>query len=54
LVKNFLHDHGVIRHIVASIRAKKKVQRLVEIGPGKGALTEGIISITERMDVVGA
>ena len=49
--QNFLHDHGVIRHIVASI-APKKGQRLVEIGPGKGALTEGIISITERMDVV--
>lgn len=49
--QNFLHDHGVIRRIVACI-APKKGQRLVEIGPGKGALTEGIISITERMDVV--
>ncbi len=49
--QNFLHDHGVIRRIVACI-GPKKGQRLVEIGPGKGALTEGIISITERMDVV--
>ena len=49
--QNFLHDHGVIRHIVACI-GPKKGQRLVEIGPGKGALTEGIISVTERMDVV--
>lgn len=49
--QNFLHDHGVIRRIVACI-GPKKGQRVVEIGPGKGALTEGIISVTERMDVV--
>ena len=49
--QNFLHDHGIIRRIVACI-APKKGQRIVEIGPGKGALTEGIISVTERMDVV--
>ncbi|BFM50825.1 16S rRNA (adenine(1518)-N(6)/adenine(1519)-N(6))-dimethyltransferase RsmA [Marinomonas sp. THO17] len=49
--QNFLHDHGVIRRILACI-APKKGQRIVEIGPGKGALTEGIISVTERMDVV--
>jgi len=49
--QNFLHDHGVIRRIVACI-GPKKGQRIVEIGPGKGALTEGIISVTEKMDVV--
>ena len=49
--QNFLHDHGVIRRIVACI-GPRKGQRIVEIGPGKGALTEGIISVTERMDVV--
>lgn len=49
--QNFLHDHGVIQRIVACI-GPKKGQRIVEIGPGKGALTEGIISVTERMDVV--
>ncbi|MGR0278001.1 16S rRNA (adenine(1518)-N(6)/adenine(1519)-N(6))-dimethyltransferase RsmA [Marinomonas dokdonensis] len=49
--QNFLHDHGIIRRIVACI-GPKKGQRIVEIGPGKGALTEGIISVTERMDVV--
>ncbi|MBJ7537008.1 16S rRNA (adenine(1518)-N(6)/adenine(1519)-N(6))-dimethyltransferase RsmA [Marinomonas transparens] len=49
--QNFLHDHGVIRRIVACI-GPKKGQRIVEIGPGKGALTEGIISVTESMDVV--
>ena len=49
--QNFLHDLGVIRRIVACI-APKEGQRLVEIGPGKGALTEGIISITKEMDVV--
>lgn len=49
--QNFLHDAGVIRRIVACI-APKEGQRIVEIGPGKGALTEGIISVTKRMDVV--
>ncbi len=49
--QNFLHDYGVIRRIVACI-APKEGQRLVEIGPGKGALTEGIISVTKEMDVV--
>lgn len=49
--QNFLHDHGVIRRIVACI-GPRKGQRIVEIGPGKGALTEGIISVTECMDVV--
>lgn len=49
--QNFLHDHGIIRRIIACI-APKKGQRIVEIGPGKGALTEGIISVTESMDVV--
>jgi len=49
--QNFLHDHGIIRRIVACI-GPRKGQRIVEIGPGKGALTEGIISVTERMDVV--
>ncbi|SBS33775.1 Ribosomal RNA small subunit methyltransferase A [Marinomonas aquimarina] len=49
--QNFLHDMGIIRRIVACI-APKEGQRIVEIGPGKGALTEGIISVTKRMDVV--
>lgn len=49
--QNFLHDLGIIRRIVACI-APKKGQHVVEIGPGKGALTEGIIRITEHMDVV--
>lgn len=49
--QNFLHDHGIIRRIIACI-APKKGQHIVEIGPGKGALTEGLISVTESLDVV--
>jgi 16S rRNA (adenine1518-N6/adenine1519-N6)-dimethyltransferase len=49
--QNFLHDAGIIRRIVACI-APKEGQHIVEIGPGKGALTEGIISVTKKMDVV--
>ena len=40
--QNFLHDHGVIRRIVACI-GPKKGQRIVEIGPGKGAMTNEIL-----------
>ncbi|TBR43488.1 16S rRNA (adenine(1518)-N(6)/adenine(1519)-N(6))-dimethyltransferase RsmA [Marinomonas agarivorans] len=49
--QNFLHDHGIIRRIIACI-APKEGQHIVEIGPGKGALTEGLISVTKSMDVV--
>ncbi|HGL4256548.1 16S rRNA (adenine(1518)-N(6)/adenine(1519)-N(6))-dimethyltransferase RsmA [Burkholderia dolosa] len=40
--QNFLVDHGVIDSIVATI-APARGQRMVEIGPGLGALTEPLI-----------
>ncbi len=49
--QNFLRDHVVIRRIVACINPKKD-QCVVEIGPGRGALTEDIINVTKRIDVV--
>ncbi len=36
--QNFLVDHGVIDAIVAAIRPERG-ERMVEIGPGLGALT---------------
>ncbi|HAW40425.1 MAG TPA: 16S rRNA (adenine(1518)-N(6)/adenine(1519)-N(6))-dimethyltransferase, partial [Pseudomonas sp.] len=36
--QNFLHDAGVIHRILRAIHAKPG-ERLVEIGPGQGALT---------------
>lgn len=50
--QNFLHDDGVIDRIVRSI-APKPGQHLVEIGPGRGALTEPLLEATGgELDVV--
>ncbi|MES9881864.1 MAG: rRNA adenine N-6-methyltransferase family protein, partial [Sedimenticola sp.] len=37
--QNFLHDHGVISRIVHAI-APREGEHLVEIGPGRGAITK--------------
>ena len=39
--QNFLHDAGVIHRILRAIHPREG-ERLVEIGPGQGALTEGL------------
>lgn len=49
--QNFLHDTSVINHIVASIRPEPG-QRLVEIGPGQGAITKEILKRIKKMDVI--
>ena len=49
--QNFLHDQGVIRHIVACIRPKPD-QKIVEIGPGLGAITEHLLASAGQLDVV--
>lgn len=50
--QNFLHDTGIIDRIVGSI-APKPGQHLVEIGPGRGALTEPLLEGTGgELDVV--
>ncbi|MFO7593284.1 MAG: 16S rRNA (adenine(1518)-N(6)/adenine(1519)-N(6))-dimethyltransferase RsmA [Pseudomonadota bacterium] len=49
--QNFLHDPGVIRGIVAAIHPRSG-QRVVEIGPGLGALTEPLLAELGEMDVV--
>ena len=49
--QNFLHDAGVIHRILRSIYAKAG-ERLVEIGPGQGALTEGLLDSGAQLDVV--
>lgn len=40
--QNFLHDQGVIRRIVSAIQPTPK-HRLLEIGPGQGAITEELL-----------
>ncbi|PRB80844.1 16S rRNA (adenine(1518)-N(6)/adenine(1519)-N(6))-dimethyltransferase RsmA [Pseudomonas sp. MYb185] len=49
--QNFLHDHGVINRILRAI-APREGQHLVEIGPGQGALTEGLLAGGGKLDVV--
>ena len=49
--QNFLHDAGVIHRILRAIHAKAG-QHLLEIGPGQGALTEGLIGSGAKLDVI--
>jgi len=49
--QNFLEDHNIIRRIVKAI-APKAENNLVEIGPGKGAITEQLISSCPDLNVV--
>ncbi|MGV8841670.1 MAG: 16S rRNA (adenine(1518)-N(6)/adenine(1519)-N(6))-dimethyltransferase RsmA [Pseudomonas sp.] len=49
--QNFLHDAGVIHHILRAIHALPG-ERLVEIGPGQGALTEGLLGSGAQLDVI--
>ncbi|MCW8934638.1 MAG: 16S rRNA (adenine(1518)-N(6)/adenine(1519)-N(6))-dimethyltransferase RsmA [Gammaproteobacteria bacterium] len=49
--QNFLSDPGIIHRIILSINPKPG-QRLIEIGPGLGALTCPILKIVGEMDVI--
>ena len=49
--QNFLSDPGVIHRIVQSINPKKG-ERLIEIGPGLGAITCPVLHLTGEMDVI--
>ena len=49
--QNFLHDTMVIQRIVNNINPRKG-DRIVEIGPGEGALTEIVLERIGKMDVV--
>ncbi len=49
--QNFLHDAGIIRRIVQVIHPRAD-QHLVEIGPGQGAITEGLLECGCQLDVI--
>jgi 16S rRNA (adenine1518-N6/adenine1519-N6)-dimethyltransferase len=49
--QNFLHDPGVIARILAAV-SPSAGDHLVEIGPGRGALTAGLLASGARLDVV--
>ena len=49
--QNFLHDQNIIDRIISSI-APAADQHVVEIGPGKGALTEQLVHSVNKLDVI--
>jgi len=49
--QNFLHDQNIIERIINSI-APGSDHHIVEIGPGKGALTEHLINAVGKLDVI--
>jgi 16S rRNA (adenine1518-N6/adenine1519-N6)-dimethyltransferase len=49
--QNFLQDHNVINNIISTIQTKPG-EHWVEIGPGKGALTEPLLKKGLRLEVV--
>ena len=49
--QNFLHDAGVIHRILRAIHALPG-EHVLEIGPGQGALTEGLLGSGARLDVI--
>lgn len=49
--QNFLHDAGVIDRILRSIYPREG-ERLLEIGPGQGALTGGLVDSNAQLDVI--
>ncbi|MGE5153100.1 MAG: 16S rRNA (adenine(1518)-N(6)/adenine(1519)-N(6))-dimethyltransferase RsmA [Bdellovibrio bacteriovorus] len=49
--QNFLHDPGAIQRILDAV-APRQGDRLVEIGPGRGAITRGLLAAAGVLDVV--
>lgn len=49
--QNFLRDLGIISRIVRSI-GPREGDRLVEIGPGQGALTAPLLEATGKLEVI--
>ena len=49
--QNFLVDHLIIREIIANVQAIPG-QHIIEIGPGQGALTKGLIASGAQIDAI--
>ena len=49
--QNFLNDQGIIRRIVRAVSPLEH-QRVLEIGPGQGAITESILASGCQLDVI--
>lgn len=51
LGQNFLQDQNIIRKIVAGLNVQES-DVVIEIGPGRGALTEHLIASTEQLHLI--
>lgn len=49
--QNFLHDPAIVRRIVAAV-APHRGETLVEIGPGRGAITKGLLAAAGRLHAI--
>jgi 16S rRNA (adenine1518-N6/adenine1519-N6)-dimethyltransferase len=49
--QHFLHDPAVIRRIIDAV-APASGERIVEVGPGRGALTFSLLKRTKELDVI--
>jgi len=49
--QHFLHDPGVIRRIIDAV-SPVPGERIVEVGPGRGALTWGLLERAKHLDVI--
>jgi 16S rRNA (adenine1518-N6/adenine1519-N6)-dimethyltransferase len=49
--QHFLHDRQIIARIVEAV-APQPGQRLVEVGPGRGALTWGLLDRAQALDAI--
>ncbi|MGO9990398.1 MAG: 16S rRNA (adenine(1518)-N(6)/adenine(1519)-N(6))-dimethyltransferase RsmA [Steroidobacteraceae bacterium] len=49
--QHFLHDPGVIRRIIDAV-APASSERIVEVGPGRGALTWALLERAKDLDVI--
>jgi 16S rRNA (adenine1518-N6/adenine1519-N6)-dimethyltransferase len=49
--QHFLHDANVVARLVAAIRPQPD-DRLIEIGPGEGALTAPLLEQVQRLEVI--
>jgi 16S rRNA (adenine1518-N6/adenine1519-N6)-dimethyltransferase len=49
--QNFLHDRAVVQRILAAVDAQPD-QHLVEVGPGQGAITGGLLAAAGELDAI--
>ncbi len=49
--QNFLHDDYIISKIISNVKLEEE-QGLIEIGPGRGALTESLLLKTNNLHVI--